>query len=298
MSTKKKVVITGIGIVSSIANNKDELLDSIINLKTGMCENEICKKYDSLKHYKVGESDFKSPIIKEPTDLDKTELMSRKAIDDALFDSNLSIESYSEEASRVSLSFATSLAGCDNIINYYRTGEKDCTWLTTQRDCINKIVREYNIRGASYTTSSACASGTSAAGIAFDLIKNDEADIVITGGADALSEFSLFGFHSLKNISSDICKPFDQNRDGINLGEASVFFIFEEYEHARKRNAPIYSEVVGYGLANDAYHTTAPDPEAKGAELSVDIALNEANIHCDSINYINGHGTGTLSNDL
>lgn len=293
---KKKVVITGIGIVSSIAMDKDGLLNAVINQETGIHESQICKKYDNLKYYKVAESDFTFSKPKEPSDLDRTELMSRRAIDDAINDSNLDLKNY-KNLTRVGLSFATSLAGSDNVINYYKTNEKDYEWLTTQRDYINRLVKDYSIKGPSYTTSSACASGTSAAGIAFDLVKNNEADIVITGGTDALSEFSLFGFYSLKNISSNICKPFDKDRDGINLGEASAFFIFEEYEHAKKRNARIYCEIAGYGLANDAYHNVAPDPEAKGAELSIKLALKEAQIHSTSINYINAHGTGTISND-
>lgn len=294
---KKRVVVTGIGVVSSIGNNKDEILDSIIKMKTGIKDNIICSRYESLNKYKAAESSFNNPIINNSKQMDKIELMTRYAIDQAMNDSGISVDSYKDNANRVSLSFATSLAGNDYVVNYFKTGKKDYTWLTNQRNYINTIAKDYNIRGACYTTSTACASGTSGAGIGFDLIRDSEADIVIVGGADSLSEFSMFGFHALKTICDGLCKPFDLERCGINLGEASAFFIFEEYDHAIKRNAKIYCEVVGYGLANDAYHSTSPDPNGKGASLSIEMALNEANITAKDINYINAHGTATTAND-
>ena len=143
----------------------------------------------------------------------------------------------------------------------------------------------------------ACASGTTAIGIAYDQVQSDKADIVIAGGADPLTYFSCAGFHALKSLSNSVGKPFDKKRDGINIGEASAFFIVEELRHALERNAKIYGEILGYGINNDAYHVTSPSPDGCGATASINMAMAHTDIAVADIDYINAHGTGTHLND-
>jgi 3-oxoacyl-[acyl-carrier-protein] synthase II len=144
---------------------------------------------------------------------------------------------------------------------------------------------------------SACAAGTAGAGIAFDLIKEGKADVMIAGGADPLTKFACTGFHSLKSLSPTCCTPFDKEHDGIIIGEGSAFFVIENLEHAKKRNAKIYGEILGYSINNEAYHITSPQPSGDGALISMKEALRKSNLSLDKLDYINAHGTATKAND-
>jgi 3-oxoacyl-[acyl-carrier-protein] synthase II len=162
---------------------------------------------------------------------------------------------------------------------------------------IYKLPKKLKIKGPVFVNTSACAAGTTAIGTAYSLVNSGICDMVITGGIDPLTEFSSYGFHSLQNLSSTPCRPFDKDRDGITLGEGGALFVLESYESAQKRNAKMYCEVLGYGLGNDAYHATSPDPSGDGAYRVMTQALNQADIAPAEIDYINTHGTGTEIND-
>ncbi|MHB1391658.1 MAG: beta-ketoacyl-[acyl-carrier-protein] synthase family protein [Clostridia bacterium] len=295
---KRRVVVTGIGILCTLGKDKTEVLNSLKKGDSGLKKSNICKPYKELEDIKVGECDFDSLEVENHNTLERVEHMMRKALDEALCDSGLTIDELEKKGSRVSLSLSTSLAGTEYILKSIKEEEKQGLWLLHSREFISRMMKDYKIKGSSYTTSSACAAGTAGAGIGYDLVKSDDADIALVGGADNLTMFSLFGFNALKSLSGDICKPFDQSRDGTNLGEGSSFIILEELEHAKKRNARCYGEIVGYGLANDAYHVTSPDPEGEGAYFSMEMAIKEAGISPEDVDYINAHGTGTVANDI
>ena len=164
---------------------------------------------------------------------------------------------------------------------------------------------EYGFRGVNYATVSACASSSHAISNAFDYIRLGRGDIIITGGSEAAVTYAgIGGFNSMKALSdrnddpATASRPFDLDRNGFVLGEGGGALILEEYEHAKKRGAKIYAEIVGAGATADAHHITAPHPEGLGAINSMKMALNDAKMNLDEINYVNVHGTSTPLGDV
>jgi 3-oxoacyl-(acyl-carrier-protein) synthase len=159
------------------------------------------------------------------------------------------------------------------------------------------IAEQLSIKGYSSTISTACSSSANTIMHAAKLIKSGQLDSAIAGGTDALSIFTLNGFSSLKILDNEWCKPFDQNRMGLNLGEGAAYLVLESEEHLKARNGKALAELIGYGNANDAYHQTASSPDGKGAYNAIKTALEVAKMKPDQISYINAHGTGTSNND-
>ena len=159
------------------------------------------------------------------------------------------------------------------------------------------LKNEYEITGEAVVISDACASGTSAVGHAFSLVRSGEAPVAVCGGYDTMCEFTFAGFNSLQAVTPTKCRPFDKNRDGLVLGEGAAVFIIESRDHALARGAKPIGEVAGYGATSDAHHMTAPDPEGSGAEASMRMALEDAGVDPDEVDYINAHGTATPYND-
>ncbi|MBD3169977.1 MAG: beta-ketoacyl-ACP synthase II [candidate division Zixibacteria bacterium] len=163
---------------------------------------------------------------------------------------------------------------------------------------------KYNLMGPNYVTVSTCASGTHAIGNCFRNIQYNEADLMVTGGSEApINLEGVAGYCRYKALTQrndepeKASRPFDKDRDGFLLGEGSAIMILEELEHAKKRGAKIYAEVVGYGMSSDAYHITAPHPEGKGAAMGMTNAINDAGIKPEDIDYMNSHGTATPLGD-
>ena len=162
-----------------------------------------------------------------------------------------------------------------------------------------------NAKGPSHTVVTACASGTDALGVALDLIRAGRADVVIAGGTEAtVTEYCIGGFCAMKALSTKrndtpekACRPFDADRDGFIMGEGAAILIVESEAHAKARNARAYVELAGYGASSDAYHLTAPDPEASGAVRAMQLALQDAGAAPEAVDYINAHGTSTPLND-
>lgn len=292
---KRRVVVTGFDLICALGNNKETVEEALIKGDINMQALGEGKKQgmENIKIAKV--MGIESNII-DNTSLDKSEIMARMVLNQALRDSGLNVNDIEELGNRASVSLATSVMGTDYIVNF-KEKMSNISWVAKSKSFITRLAKEFRVGGGVYTTSSACASGTAAFGVGYDLIKNNRADIVLCGGTDHIIDISLFGFYTLETLSSDVCKPFDKARDGINLGEGSAFFILEDYEHAKMRSAKIYGEILGYGLANDAYHITSPDPNGKGALFAINTALEEAGISNEEKIYINAHGTGTSAND-
>ena len=289
LKQSRRAVITGIGMLCSVGRNKQEI---ITNLQEDKLNFGV---WEEMPEVKIGKSDIADAPIDQLESLDRIERMAFNTIDEALDDANLLVDQLNNE--RVSLSFATSLYGVEQSFKGLKDAENRGLWYMYTRRSLTKIAQKYQIKGSTYTTSSACASGTAGAILGYDLIRNDEADIVIVGGTDYMSRLSLHGFNSLQALSGNICRPFDINRDGINIGEGSAFFIVEELEHAKRRGRKWYGEIIGGSLANDAYHMTSPNPTGEGANHAMKVAISEAEINAHQIDYINAHGTGTNAND-
>jgi 3-oxoacyl-[acyl-carrier-protein] synthase II len=159
------------------------------------------------------------------------------------------------------------------------------------------LAEAFGFRGPASVIANACASGANAIGHAFELIQRGHATRVLTGGYDAISELVFSGFDSLQALSPTACRPFDQHRDGLALGEGAAMFTLETLEAAERRGAKILGEILGYGAATDAHHLTQPHPQGDAALASMNAACAGAKISPAQINYINAHGTGTPLND-
>ena len=157
--------------------------------------------------------------------------------------------------------------------------------------------QELGVEGPCHVVPTACAAGNYAIGWGADMIRDGQVDVMIVGGADAISRGCFAVFHRLGAIAPEVCQPFDLKRKGMMVSEGAGILVLEEYERATARGAKIYAELLGYGLACDAHHPTAPHPEGHGAELSMQRALKEAHLTPEKVSYISAHGTGTRAND-
>lgn len=167
-------------------------------------------------------------------------------------------------------------------------------------DCAESTMHladHFKLKPFTATLSTACSSSANAILLGSRLIQHGIVKRAICGGCDALSRFTLNGFHSLKNVDKSPCRPFDQNRFGLNLGEGAGYLLLEKEDDAIKRGANILAVLSGYGNTNDAYHPTAPSPEGDGALRTMQLALNKASLTANDISYINAHGTATINND-
>ena len=290
---KGRVVVTGMSMMSaggdgaakfversrnSVCGIKKNTLFSTERLRTdyfGQIEKDYIYEIENLNQESRIESIFKD--------------LSKQLLDDA----KISVEEIKVEKNKAAFSFATSVG----VNDYITASAENKIPNSIAKMNVIKFSRKLGVRGPVYINTSACAAGTTAIGLAYSLIISNKADIVITGGIDPLTEFSSFGFHSLQNLSPVPCRPFDRSRNGITLGEGGALFVLESLEHAQKRNAHIRGEILGYGLGNDAYHATSPDPTGNGAYRVMKQALKQADIGIDQVEYINAHGTGTIIND-
>ena len=165
------------------------------------------------------------------------------------------------------------------------------------------VSMKYGFKGPNYSVVSACATGSHSIGNAFKMIQNGDIDAALAGASEAtITPMAIAGFSNMRALTKNsdpatACKPFDKNRDGFVMGEGAGIIMMENLEHALKRNAPIIAEIAGYGATGDAYHLTSPPPDGEGAARAMDLALSDARISSNEINYINAHGTSTPTND-
>lgn len=287
-------------MIAANGNDKEGFFQNTIDGVSGI---DQCSIFDAskLRTSYVGEVKKDMPVQSEqPADKNRFQYIAETAIKEMLLDSGYTVSDIEKMGRKAYISFATSLGSNDKIMGYAKDkldGKFNEEWLPKMPNVVSWVKNICGVKGGSYVITSACAAGTTAAGVGFDLISEGKADLVIVGGADPLTEFSCTGFHSLKSLSTSICKPFDVNRDGINIGEGGAFMVLETLESAKKRNAKIYGEVLGYGINNDAYHITSPDPNGSGAIASMGMAMKHTNLKKEDINYVNAHGTGTKLND-
>lgn len=298
---KRRVVITGMSVLSGAGNNINEFYSNLRAGKTGIRECTVFSG-EKLRSPLCGEIDMPLPYrTRKQEEITRFTAIANVAMADLLSDSNLDRDYLEALMDRCILSAATSVGANAHLIEYVQgsmNGIFSPDWLTYFPEFIIKTFADIcHIRGAYYINTSACAAGTTAAGAAFSMVRNGDADIAIVAGIEPLTEFSCYGFNSLQNTSLDICRPFDLDSTGITVGEAGAALVFEDYEHAVSRNAKIYCEVMGYGLSNDAYHITSPDPAGGGAVRAIRMALEDGNVSPCMVDYVNAHGTGTEQND-
>ncbi len=309
----RRVVITGIGLVTPVGLTKDSNWESIIAGKSGVGP---ITRFDT--------SRFSAQIAGEVKNFDPAQFIEKKEIkkmdrfihyaiaatDEALDDSGLKVTP--ENAERIGVIVGSGMGGLDTISHNdgvcREQGPNRVSPFFVPGCVINLAPGQISIRtgakGPNFSPVSACATGTHAIGEAFHIIKRNEADVIIAGGAEStITPVAVAGFSNMKALSTrndapeKASRPFDTERDGFIIGEGAGILILEELEHARKRGALIYAELVGFGMNSDAHHITSPAPDGSGAARCMELALASAGLKKEEVDYINAHGTSTPAND-
>ncbi len=298
----KRVVITGLGVISSIGIGWKEFWDSLLKGKSGISP---VTAFDTTNHFTHNGGEIK--IFKPEEFISEERLkfinratqMALSATNLALEDSKLTQE-YLDNY-KVGISFGTTLGDAQTIeeidmllINNEPISERLICQIPTHASPSN-IAKKYKVNGPNFIFSTACAAGNYAICYGFDLIRADRAEIVFAGGSDPFSRIEFTGFNQLSAVAPKKCQPFDKNRKGMMVAEGAGTLILETLESALKRKAPIYAEILGYGLSCDAQHMTQPSFD--GISKCIIKAMLEAGIEKEDVDYISAHGTGTLAND-
>ncbi len=311
----RRVVVTGIGVLSPIGNNQQDFLNG---LQQGISGAGLITRFDA--------SLFKTRFACELKNFNPEDFLDRKearkldpfaqyalvVADEAMKDSGIELEKVNRM--KFGVIWGSGIGGFYTL----ETDISEAALLTGPPRyspfLIPKLISDiapghisikYGLMGINYGTVSACASSSHAISNAYDYIKYGKANLILTGGSEAaITRAGVGGFSSMKALSernddfSTASRPYDRDRDGFVLGEGAGALILEEYEHAKARGAKIYAEIVGTGLSADAYHITAPHPDGIGAKAAMELALEEANMNPDQIDYINTHGTSTPLGDI
>lgn len=310
---KRRVVITGIGVISPIGTGKDKFFQS---LKDGVCGVDLITRFDT--------EAYDAKIAAEVKDFDPTEYIDKKecrrmdrftqyavaASKMAVADAALDLEAVDSDMFGVCI--GSGIGGMEtmeaqhDILREKGPGRVSPFMVPMMISNIasGNVSIALNAKGPNTTVVTACASSTNAIGESMRMIQRGDADIMVTGGTEAsVTPLSVAGFCAMKALSTrnedpkTASRPFDKYRDGFVMGEGAGMLIVEELEHALKRGARIYAEVVGYGTTGDAHHITAPAPDASGALKAMQRAVRDAGIEAKEVDYINAHGTSTELND-
>lgn len=311
----KRVVITGLGALTPVGKSAPETWRALVNGENGIAP---ITAFDA-SQYKTqfaGEVKGFDPTTvidkKEARKMDRFTQFSVCVADEALRDSGLDLEK--EDRTRVGVIWGSGMGGLltieEQIIDFAKgDGVPRFNPFMIPKAIPSIAAGQISIRfglgGLSFSVSTACSSSSHAVASAFDQLRLGHADILLTGGADADVTYSgVGGFSSMHALSTNnehpetASRPFSKSRDGFVLGEGAACLILEEYEHAKARGAKIYAEMVGEGMTSDAYHLTAPDPDGKGAERVMRLAIQDAGLQPEDIDYINTHGTSTPLGDV
>ncbi len=301
----KRIVITGVGVISPIGCNKDVFWNALITGVSGASEVKAFDTSDFKVHNGCEVKGFKYEdyISNGSRKIGKGSQFAIAATKLALDDSKIDVKNVDLE--RVGVSIGTTAGEIQilervNQLRYEKGDDNVDSDLFLKHPCNNipsNIAIEFGFEGPNTIISTACAAGNYAIGYACDLIKLGRADIMVAGGTDPFSKVAYVGFSKLNAIAPEVCQPFDKNRKGMLIGEGAGMLVLESMEDALARNANIYAEILGYGLSCDGYHITIPQPEGNGVVSAMRKALKDANIKPEDVQHISAHGTGTIAND-
>ena len=312
--SRRRVVITGLGCVTALAESADTLFTALCEGKSGVSSIE---SFDTSAYpVRIGGEIKNFDITKyveqrESKRMDRFSQLATAAASQAVDDSALDFSK--EDVFRVGVIVGTGIGGIKEIedqhLRLLSKGVRKLSPFTVPRLMANaasgNIAIRYGLRGPNFSVVSACASGSHAIGESFCSILADRSDIVITGGSEAaLTRIGLASFCAARSLSTRndnpraASRPFDKDRDGFVLSEGAGVLILEEIGHAQKRGAHIYAELLGYSATDDGHHITAPMPSGEGAAMAMKLALTDAGLEPQNVDYINAHGTGTELNDI
>ena len=312
----RRVVVTGLGTINPLGKDVDSSWNSLINSKSGISkinkfvvDNYPCKIAGSI------DDSFIDNSIVTPRDqrkIDRFITLGLIAAEEAIQDSGF--VSKNESSFRSGVMVGSGIGGLDTIYKNSsildNQGIRKISPFFIPSSLINllsgHISIKYNLKGPNSSPVTACATGTHAIGDSFTIIKNNKADLMVCGGAEAaICPLGISGFSAARALCDTFnefpergSRPWDKDRSGFVMGEGAGVLVLEEYEHAKKRNANIYGEVKGYGLSGDAYHITKPSEDGNGGFRAMEMALNESTLNPEEVGYVNAHGTSTPVGDM
>jgi len=310
----KRVVVTGLGAITPIGNNLQEYWEGLLSGKSGIgpitlfdASDQACQIAGEVKGFDPEQYINR----KEAKRMDRFAQLAVAASKQAVADAGLSINDLNAE--EVGVAIGTGIGGLQVLESQHEVcltrGPSRCSPFMIPMMIANMAAAQaaiqLGVRGPNLCPVTACAAGTHGIGDALRMIQRGYVKAMICGGSEAvITPLSVAGFSSAKALSTrnnepeKASRPFDRDRDGFVMGEGSGILVLEELEYALNRNAKIYAEVIGYGLSCDAYHLTAPAPEGRGATRSMELAIADAGIKPEQVDYINAHGTSTYANDV
>ncbi len=316
----KRVVITGMGIVSPVGTGIEYAWKNIVNGVSGVRKidtfdvSDLNSQIAGLPVVGTEPGQYNPDAVVEPREqrkMDKSIVYGMVAADEAIRDAGLI--DYDGDKNRIGVSVGAGIGGLntiyDNCVELYAGGPRRISPFFIPKAIINmtagNISIKYGLKGPNLSVVTACASAAHSIGEAVRLIQHGDADVMIAGGAEgAVGKIGVAGFCAMKALSTrnddpaGASRPWDKNRDGFVMAEGAGILVLEEYEHAVARGAKIYAEVAGYGLSGDAYHITAPAPGGEGGMRAMQAALKDAGLQPKDVDYINAHGTSTGLGDM
>jgi len=312
----RRVVLTGLGTINPLAHDVAGFWENLLAGESGIRAIGRFDAGDFASRIGGEVQDWEQPApevldVREAKRMDRFTRFAVQAAVEAVADSGLDFAS--ERPERCGVIVGTGIGGLSELEAQHKRmlakGPGRVSPFTVPKLMGNAasghVSMLWGLQGPNFCTCTACASAANAAGEAYRIIQNGGADVIVTGGSEAaLTPIGLASFCALKSLStrnddpSHASRPFDRDRDGFLLSEGAGIVIIEELEHARARDARIYGELIGYGASADAYHLTAPDPDAKGAVLAMEASLRDAQVAPEDVDYINAHGTSTVLGDI
>lgn len=316
----KKVVITGMGIVSPVGTGIDYAWKNLLNGQSGIRKvtefdvSDISSQIAGMPICGTNPGEYNPDNVIDPREqrkMEKTIMYALVAADEAIRDAGLT--DYDGDKNRVGVSVGSGVGGLSTISDtdsaILQNGAKYVSPFFVPKSIINMpagyISIRYGFGGPNIAMSTACATGAHAIGEAAEIIKRGDADVMICGGSESsVCRLGMAGFAAMRALSTrndepeKASRPWDQGRDGFVVGEGSGILVLEEYEHAIKRGAKIYAEVAGFGMTADAHHITAPIPNGAGGKRAMEMAMAKADVKPSDVDYINAHGTSTGLGDV
>ena len=316
----KRVVITGLGIVSPVGTGIDYAWKNILAGKSGIRKvtefdvSDIASQIAGFPIRGTNPGDFNPDSVIDPREqrkMENTILYALVAADEAIKDAGLI--DYTGDKNRIGVSVGSGVGGLstisENDVIIMKDGARFVSPFFVPKSVVNMpaghISIKYGFGGPNIAMATACATGSHSIGEGAEIIKRGDADIMVCGGSEsAVCRLGMIGFAAMRALSTrndepeKASRPWDKDRDGFVIGEGAGILILEEYEHAKARGAKIYGEVAGFGMTADAYHITAPAPNGVGGKRSMEIALNKAGLNPEDVDYINAHGTSTGLGDV